>query len=282
MITSIWQIGGFAATLTAMGLPLISLPLIGTTIAQAAEVNAPVTTAPVTATPVTTAPMNADDQYRLCSAFPYNSQCKGYVAPVAIEQRPGVLSACLIKIAQQEQKGACKIAFSADQVLIYHESGAPLSVLNNARATTTLSIPVSAVNQVRYREGRKIDVGGTILNTLFLSAIGGLLFTPKKKYVEFAINYLPVAARTAEVVTISALPVAPTIEPKPDTAKPDTTKPDTTKPDAAKPDAAKPDTVNTIPDTNLDQVVFVLEPKIGFEVRNQLEAMIGKPVETAE
>jgi hypothetical protein len=39
------------------------------------------------AAPMLVSAMDNEDLYRLCSAFPFNSQCKGYEAPVPLSQR---------------------------------------------------------------------------------------------------------------------------------------------------------------------------------------------------
>jgi hypothetical protein len=220
-------------------------------------------------------PVAAESQeefQELCMEFPLNTRCKDFVAPIALEQRPGVpTNSCVIKMAQDEIKGACKVAFLPDQVLIYHEVGPTLSLLKQQRTTQVLTIPVAAVGHIQYREVRRVAVARSLLN-LFNGGIIGAALTPKDKTLEFSINYKLDSAPTETTQASS-------------TGKPELTQLAAKDPTPLNP-PAKPSEVDkaiaAATDEKLDKVVFFLNPKVGFEVRTQLETMLGKPLETPE
>jgi hypothetical protein len=137
--------------------------------------------------------MDSEDLYRLCSSFPYNSQCNGYEAPIALAQRDGQAAGCLIKTATAEIKAACKIQIAADTITLYHEFGDGLSVLKNEKASRSLTIPTQSVSSIQYREDKKLTAGSAIASTLLLG-LPGLLLAPKKKYSEVSINYVTTAS----------------------------------------------------------------------------------------
>jgi hypothetical protein len=132
--------------------------------------------------------MDSEDLYRLCSSFPHNSQCKGYEAPIALDQRSGKSGGCVIKTIQMEYKGACKVAMDSDNITIYQEYGDGLSVLKNDKATKSFKIPNSSVNAIQYREGKRSNTGAAVVNTLIFG-LPGLLLTPKKKYAEISTQH---------------------------------------------------------------------------------------------
>jgi hypothetical protein len=140
------------------------------------------------ALPLLVRAMDSEDLYKLCSEFPYNSACKGYEAPVALEKRSGQVAGCVFKTAQVETKGACKINFENDEIKLYHEFGQGLSVLNNQRATQTVKIPTTGVSRIQYRETKKLNTGNAIFNTLAFGLIG-LALTKKRTYVEINVSY---------------------------------------------------------------------------------------------
>jgi hypothetical protein len=140
------------------------------------------------AAPMLVSAMDNEDLYRLCSAFPFNSQCKGYEAPVPLSQRSGKDAGCIIKGPESEIKGACKISVENNEITLYHETGAELSILNNQKSTVFVKIPTQSVSCLQYRETRKLNSGNAVFNTLAFGLLG-LALTKKRTYAEIAVNY---------------------------------------------------------------------------------------------
>jgi hypothetical protein len=110
--------------------------------------------------------IDGEDLYRLCTDFPYNSQCKGYEAPVALEKRSGQVTTCLIKTPQATTKESCKFNLDEEGITLYQEFGTGLSILRDKKATKVIKIPIGSVSGLQYRETEKLDQLSSVLNIL--------------------------------------------------------------------------------------------------------------------
>ncbi len=140
------------------------------------------------AAPLLVRAMDSEDLYQLCAAFPLNSQCKGYAAPVPLSQRSGKDAGCIIKGPEKETKGACKVSLENDEITLYQEIGTDLSILNNRKSTSVVKIPTQSVSRIQYRETKKLNAGNAVFNTLAFGLIG-LALTKKRTYAEIAVSY---------------------------------------------------------------------------------------------
>ncbi|MBE9042345.1 hypothetical protein IQ235_16350, partial [Oscillatoriales cyanobacterium LEGE 11467] len=53
--------------------------------------------------------LSPTERFNLCSAFPLNSRCEGYTAPVSLKQRPGKEMVCHFNSGTTEKTGKCKV-----------------------------------------------------------------------------------------------------------------------------------------------------------------------------
>ncbi len=140
------------------------------------------------AAPMLLRAMDSEDLYQLCAAFPLNSQCKGYEAPVPLSQRSGKAAGCIVKGPEKETKGACKVSLENGEITLYQEIGTDLSILNNQKSTSVVQIPTQSVSRIQYRETKKLNAGNAVFNTLAFGLIG-LALTKKRTYAEIAVSY---------------------------------------------------------------------------------------------
>jgi hypothetical protein len=140
------------------------------------------------AAPMLVRAMDSEDLYQLCASFPYNSQCKGYEAPVPLSQRSGQLGGCVIQLAAVETKGACKVSLENDTITLYQEVGTGLKILNDQKSTRMMVLPAQSVSTIQYREAKKLNSGNAVFNTLAFGLLG-LALTKKRKYAEISLNY---------------------------------------------------------------------------------------------
>lgn len=101
-----------------------------------------------------------DDLFSLCSKFPYNSKCKGYEAPIPLENRSGEKAQCLT--SSQEKTEKCKVNITEESMTFYLETGDGLSTLEGAKDTTELIIPLTAVKSFSYSEKNKTNIGAVL------------------------------------------------------------------------------------------------------------------------
>ncbi len=134
-------------------------------------------------------PLIGEDLYQLCSSFPFNSQCKGYEIPVALDDRPGIAGFCLFLVNQVEKKGDCKVVASDNEILIYQEIDGKLKMLKDRASTRMVKITPSEVSRFEYREDTQDRSGARIVNTLLFGVWGGL-FTRDRKTSEVQLIHL--------------------------------------------------------------------------------------------
>jgi hypothetical protein len=127
--------------------------------------------------------MSAEQQFRLCSAFPLNSRCEGYTIPVALKQRPGHEGVCKMQAGETATAGHCKILLTDGLITVFVEEGDKLALLDDKQATREISVAVSDVSNLSYRETKKINVGETVGMTL-LFGLPGLLFSRPDHFAE--------------------------------------------------------------------------------------------------
>jgi hypothetical protein len=131
--------------------------------------------------------MSAGERFRLCSAFPLNSRCEGYTAPVSLKQRSGNGGVCKVQVAETETGGRCKIVLTSEMITIFLEEGEKLSLLDNEKATREISVAIGDVSNLRYRETKKINVGETVgLTVLF--GLPGLFFSRPDLFSEITVG----------------------------------------------------------------------------------------------
>ncbi len=200
--------------------------------------------------PVYAQQLSEEDRYKLCTDSPSNPQCKGYEAPVALDDRPGEAGACVMVANKVESKTVCKLVVSEKTVIAYYEVGEKLGFFNQRKVTRAIQLNPTDIKAIQYQEGSKDNSTGRVINTL-LFGLGGL-FTANKAVSEVAIDYIisaPVefTARTAE--TDSKLPNT----------------------------SAKTPNIPTIANAvaNLDRIKVVVRRKTGKELRLQLEQLTG-------
>ena len=122
--------------------------------------------------------------YRLCAKFPLNSQCQGYVRPIALKERPGSEAKCLM--SGEDKPSDCKISLSESQVSVFTEYGKKLAVLEDARDTKETTISEEQIQSIYYSESSKTDVGAVIA-----FGLPGLFAKVKKATIR--IRYEPMA-----------------------------------------------------------------------------------------
>lgn len=143
--------------------------------------------------------LSSEKLYQLCSSFPYNSQCEGYTAPIALDDRPGEEGSCFWGPVEAEQGGNCKLVTQADGITAYIEMGDELSVLGDRRSTQEVTVPYSQMQQLQYREFKQSNNGGRAVNTLLFGAIG-FFATRDKPVVEVTVEYQPTSATEGSIV----------------------------------------------------------------------------------
>ena len=139
--------------------------------------------------------------HTLCSHFPDNSRCQGYEAPVALDKRFGMKGKCLLVTDRTEQKGACKVTISANELSVFIEEGEPLELLEGEQATRKISIPYG---QIVSLDGLKYDQlfgsGGGLLGLLFEAAVG-----EHGSWSEIEVGYLNQEPSGEEVLSYATL-----------------------------------------------------------------------------
>ncbi len=197
--------------------------------------------------PVYAQQLSEEDRYKLCTDSPSNAQCKGYEAPIALDDRPGEAGACVMVTNKIESQTVCKLVINEKTVTTYYEVGEKLSFFNKRKATREIQLNPADIKAIQYQEGSKDNSTGRVINTL-LFGLGGL-FTANKAVSEVAIDYIipvPIGSATRTTETDS----------KPNTA------------------AKMPDVTATA-DTNVDRIKVVVRRKMGKALRLQLEQLTG-------
>ncbi len=132
--------------------------------------------------------LDGQQLYQLCSSFPLNSQCKGYEAPIPLDNRSGKKGDCIFKNNEVEKRGICKINVNETGITIYQETGKELEIIKDKKPTRIIQITPSNVSKIEYREDEKDNTGAKVVNTL-LFGVGGLLLTHNIKVSEIQIHY---------------------------------------------------------------------------------------------
>lgn len=101
-----------------------------------------------------------NDLFNLCSKFPLNSKCKDYEAPIPLKNRSGEQAQCLF--SGQEKPEKCRVNITDSSLDFYTETGEGLNVLEGAKDTTELTIPLTAIKSFSYSERKKTDVGAVL------------------------------------------------------------------------------------------------------------------------
>lgn len=99
---------------------------------------------------------STQELYDLCSAFPLNSRCEGYNAPIPLDQRVGTQARCFVGWASQGQGGRCKIQITETTLNVYVEAGEKIAQIDNKRSTLEVLIPLDRIffANARYWEDR--------------------------------------------------------------------------------------------------------------------------------
>ena len=103
----------------------------------------------------------------------------------------GEEASCLLSGADDAE--ACKLLIGEDTLSVYVEFGEEINALDDAKATTELNIPLTAIESLEYSEDSRVDVGAVVM-----LGLPGLLV--KKNTATFDIRYTPAAVETAEMV----------------------------------------------------------------------------------
>ncbi len=122
-----------------------------------------------------------DDLFNLCSKFPYNSKCKGYEAPIPLDNRLGEESQCLL--GNEEELQNCKIYIDEKSLKMYVETGDELDILDGDRDTKEIITPLTSIQSFTYSERKKIDTGRVIA-----FGVWGLLAKKKTSTFNFRIK----------------------------------------------------------------------------------------------
>lgn len=120
-----------------------------------------------------------EERYSLCSKFPNNSKCEGFTAPVSLKTRSGEKGQCITSNLEESEK--CKIDITEESITLYMETGDKLTVLEEAKDTSEIIIPLDLVKSFTYSEENKINVGAVLA-----SGVWGLL--SKKKTSTFNVR----------------------------------------------------------------------------------------------
>ena len=123
----------------------------------------------------------ADDLFNLCSKFPYNSKCKGYEAPIPLDNRLGEESRCLL--GNKEELQNCKIYIDEKSLKMYVETGDKLDILDGDRDTKEIITPFTSIQSFSYAERKKVDTGRVIA-----FGVWGLLAKKKTSTFNFRIK----------------------------------------------------------------------------------------------
>lgn len=151
--------------------------------------------------PVYAQQLSEADRYKLCSDSPSDLQCKGYKAPVVLDDRPGEAGACVMITNKVESQTVCKLAVGKNKVIAYYEVGEKLRFLNKRKATHEIQLNSSDIKALQYQEGSKDNSTARVVNTLLLG--WGGLFTADKAVSEIAIDYiipLPIESTSSATV----------------------------------------------------------------------------------
>ena len=98
--------------------------------------------------------------FSLCSKFPHNSKCTGYEAPVSLKSRLGDKAQCFL--SSQEKPEDCKVNITDKALIFYMETGSDLDVLDGAKNTEDLVIPLTTIQSFSYSEKKKTDIGAVL------------------------------------------------------------------------------------------------------------------------
>ena len=145
--------------------------------------------------------LSARERFNLCSAFPLNSRCEGYTAPVALKQRPGKEMVCHFNSGTTERTGKCKLDIDEGRMTVYQEYGEKMDLLDDRRDTKTIEVLVPDVSSLQYRETTESDLGETIGLTLLFGLPGFLLSSPDK-FAEISVEYIPEGQNSSVVMLI--------------------------------------------------------------------------------
>ncbi len=210
--------------------------------------------------PVYAQQLSEADRYQLCSDSPSDLQCKGYKAPVVLDDRPGEAGACVMVIDKVENQTVCKLVISGKRVVVYYEVGEKLRFLKKRKATHEIQINPSHIKALQYQEGSKDNSTARVVNTLLLG--WGGLFTPNKAVSEVVIDYILPLPIESTSTTVETQTVA--TESKLSNAL------------AKTPEASA--AVNTNDPVN--RIKVVVRRKTGKDLRLQLEQLTGIKAET--
>lgn len=210
--------------------------------------------------PVYAEQLSEADRYQLCSDSPSDLQCKGYKAPVVLDDRPGEAGACVMVTDKVENQTVCKLVISGKKVIVYYEVGEKLRFLNKRKATREIQINPSHIKALQYQEGSKDNSTARVVNTL-LFGWGGL-FTANKAVSEVAIDYtipLPIESTATTVATQTVATQTIETESKLSNA------------------LAKMPEVSAAANTNetMNRIKVVVRRKTGKDLRLQLEQLTG-------
>lgn len=131
---------------------------------------------------------SGEELFTLCSKFPFNSKCKGYKAPISLENRSGEKAQCLT--SSQEETEKCKVNVTEESITFYLETGDGLSTLEGEKDTKELVVPLTAIKSFSYSEKNKTNIGSVLA-----FGVWGLL--SKKKTSTF--NFRLEATKTSEI-----------------------------------------------------------------------------------
>jgi hypothetical protein len=237
-------------------------------------------------TPVQAQSLSEADRYKLCADSPTNTECQGYVAPIALNDRPGEAGACVMTANEVETQTVCKLVITENKVVVYYEVGEKLSFLDRRKATREVQINPSEIKTLQYQEGSKDNSTARVLNTLLFGLSG--LFTRDKAVSEIALGYTIVAPIASPTATATS-PIATATSPIATATSPTATSPTAT---AASPTATSGTPVNlsevpvtgnlaaTADQIKADRIKIVVRRKTGKNLRLQLEQLTGITAET--
>ncbi|MBX2865232.1 MAG: pentapeptide repeat-containing protein [Leptolyngbyaceae cyanobacterium MAG.088] len=130
--------------------------------------------------------LSLDELYKLCSSFPFNSQCEGFEASIPLDDRDGTQVNCGLDLSQVDASGNCRILLEDNTLIVYAEEGDPIEPLDNQKGSREIRIPFSQIFSKSLRIwDREVDA------TAFL--IGGDLYIQRNEaeYEGFERDYVP-------------------------------------------------------------------------------------------
>ncbi len=142
--------------------------------------------------------LNEEQLYQLCSRFPYNSRCEGYVAPVALKTRSGQEGRCTLTLEGTAKTENCKFMLDQNSLTVYYEVGEGLTVLEGQKSTRSLTLKTDQLRALSAREEINHKTGERVAKTL-LFGVSGLFMTQSEKLLEISLDYNPVATEGTEV-----------------------------------------------------------------------------------